>query len=708
MANVSGRGQSFATRVRGSPISLVISLACLMGLRLSCSRPKTTSACEPHWQIEDDYIGGQGGGVKGALDQGGTLQVDGRPPATEHVPADQLAAVDMLVRRLQAAGAFLSAPPPDPCPGCSDAARWTTTVTYCGIRYWLSNSGPDAIAGDVRRLQQLVEDLGRAAGERASKAAFGAANHFDLGRVWWVTEIIRDPDMGVGGLIDATWTRRGETRVFDSVWHNTVTDERGTDVLEMGPIEMQNVAAGTLSIEARSSRRRYRGYYEVRLDRLVKGDAFGGYPWEARILESAPPAGQAPERPTWLRGTYGPIAPTSLTLPALEPPSPAASGKTLDDATLVAAGRSGACALRTNGSVVCWASQADDPLLGGSPAAPADRPRTIARPGATGRALGLAVGSAFACVLAVDRSVWCWGDTPALRADPATIDPSRPRSPRRIARSDGSALRAVAIDAVGDVACVVTDAGEVLCWNASYRRRPGNADASLDESLALTLPQRLDPATATVRIGCAMDKSRLACWGTNTFGKLATAGPEATLNEDVGPSLVVAGATPPFRKLVVGTQNACVVDGHATTWCWGAREWGDPYAPQVNTIARRFVAIPPADVDQLLLTDTGTCAIGTAAASRRIICVRPLPYPGRGYTLRNVSWTTGGSVTDVVQASMETNYRCAVIARPGGTPGSGMVACWGFRTGEAIIPGACAPSFNDPDACWRAKPVPAP
>ena len=485
----------------------------------------------------------------------------------------------------------------------------------------------------------------------------------------------------------------------------------------MGPTQAQKEVAGSLVIEARKSLRRYTGHYELVHDRVLKGDTFGGYEWEARILDSAPPPGQPPERPAWLKGTYGPMAaPTPLRLPALEPPSLAVSGKMLDDAVFVAAGRRGACALRTNGSVVCWAALADDPLLGGSPAAPADTPRAIALPPATGRVLGLTVGSAFACVLAGDRTVWCWGDTPALRADPGTVDPSRPRSPRRITRSDGSALRAVAMDGGGEVGCVVSDAGEVLCWGAPYRPRPQNAAASVDESLALSLPRRLDPATATVRIGgafaCAMDKSRLACWGTNTFGELATADPDATLNEDVGRSLVAASAAPPFRNLVVGASNACVVDAHATTWCWGARQLGDPYAPQANTIARPFAAIPPADVDQLLLTDVGTCAIGRAAASRRILCLRPMQSSGgsyrRGYELRNVSWTGGGSVADVVQASMQTSYRCAVVARTRATPPSGMVACWGSRVGDGIAPGACVPSFTDPDECWRAKPVPAP
>lgn len=71
------------------------------------------------------------------LDDDGTLHVE---RATVRAPPDTVAAVDTLVSRLRADGAFLTSAPPDPCAQCSDAIHDETRVTYGGVEYWLSDA----------------------------------------------------------------------------------------------------------------------------------------------------------------------------------------------------------------------------------------------------------------------------------------------------------------------------------------------------------------------------------------------------------------------------------------------------------------------------------------------------------------------------------------------------------------------------------------
>jgi hypothetical protein len=64
-------------------------------------------------------------------------------------------------------------------------------------------------------------------------------------------------------------------------------------------------------------------------------------------------------------------------------------------------------------------------------------------------------------------------------------------------------------------------------------------------------------------------------------------------------------------------------------------------------------------------------------------------------------------MTGVLQAAIHGMNKCAVVRHPGGVAGSGTVACWGARAGEALGPDTCNPS--QPTAtCWMAKPAQAP
>jgi alpha-tubulin suppressor-like RCC1 family protein len=136
----------------------------------------------------------------------------------------------------------------------------------------------------------------------------------------------------------------------------------------------------------------------------------------------------------------------------------------------VAAGTPGVCAIRDDGSLVCR-----------------DMPAPVETPGPW---IEVAVGDAFACAIAADHGVSCWGMTP-----PA------------------SGLKLVRIAAGGDHACGIDTAGGVQCWGAPfdwYR-----------ETFAPPAGVFADVAVGSHH-ACARRKSgEIDCWGTNQQGQVS-------------------------------------------------------------------------------------------------------------------------------------------------------------------------------------------
>jgi hypothetical protein len=262
----------------------------------------------------------------------------------------------------------------------------------------------------------------------------------------------------------------------------------------------------------------------------------------------------------------------------------------LNDAVAVASGNSGACAIRIDGSVVCWGSMSSDPILGPNSSLPPGIPRSVHLSAGAGAAHAreIAVGGDFACALLEDRSVWCWGNH--LYGSPRTGR----AEPERMTAADGSPVHAVSIGAINSLACLVSDAGEVLCWDS------GEGRANPNPTRRLPLPHPLDPRSAIVRVGgfasCAIDSHELVCWGVNTWGGLASSDPQAAFTGDVAQRLTLAGAVAPFGELTVGLDHACVSDARRSLWCWGANRahqlGDDTYAPLRSARAVRFAAFP--------------------------------------------------------------------------------------------------------------------
>ena len=241
----------------------------------------------------------------------------------------------------------------------------------------------------------------------------------------------------------------------------------------------------------------------------------------------------------------------------------------LTDAVQIGLGYRHTCALRADGTVVCWGRNTSG-QLGDRVEAESGVPLPV--PGIAG-AVELGVGNDHACVLLADGSVRCWGarSNGRLGDGGATTGFSGP-SVAVTGITDGVAL------AVGEFhSCVLRAGGTMACWGG------GGSGALGDDTLAdSALPTTVLNPTATgplmgvrqMALGsshtCVLTTAgEVLCWGSNAYGELTgTGGADRTRPTAVG---AVTGAV----FLGMGEDHSCalIASGRQAV-CWGRNRNG--------------------------------------------------------------------------------------------------------------------------------------
>ncbi len=259
----------------------------------------------------------------------------------------------------------------------------------------------------------------------------------------------------------------------------------------------------------------------------------------------------------------------------------------------VAVGENFACAIRADGSVVCWGKRGQG-LLGEGPidAGAPDfvwEPVVVPLPPEALPVAHITAGTSHACVVsasATDTSnVWCWGlDEHSVVG--RTVDGNF-AVPGRVARTFDSPARTVL--ARDFTTCVTTAMGAVYCWGSNEN---GVVDPSVGGGPNIIEPTRIGGALLGVRADsqgsfslswCAIQRcGAVYCWGANRFGEIsALAAGRADAGMDAGAYLqptLITNETGPLYPGVVSlaglTRSGCALRGDGTVDCWGDGQRG--------------------------------------------------------------------------------------------------------------------------------------
>lgn len=273
----------------------------------------------------------------------------------------------------------------------------------------------------------------------------------------------------------------------------------------------------------------------------------------------------------------------------------------------VSAGNAFACAVRSDGSVVCWGRSATaetgQPAAGGATCAgvACRLPSVVA--GITDAAK-IASGPHQSCVVTKTGKVLCWGaNDDGVLGRPINAEPdcggghTCTPTPKEVA----GVIDAVGVAVTRSSACAWNAAGAVTCWGNNRVGALGRGTHT-DEVLGPGASTSLNGggAGAALLAGNAHIVSQwcasrldgtVTCWGRNTVGEVGKPGPSSEFCQYSGfsetgtycidtPSTVKVGGGADLTPVssIAATDGATCVSAGAKVYCWGANGHGIPAA----------------------------------------------------------------------------------------------------------------------------------
>lgn len=265
----------------------------------------------------------------------------------------------------------------------------------------------------------------------------------------------------------------------------------------------------------------------------------------------------------------------------------------------VALGDNHSCAIKSDRSVACWGDNSLGAL--GNAATFRGSSNTPVSVDGLGNVVALSAGERYTCALKADGSVVCFGDNNMGQLS-TVVTGDFTVTPTPVA----GLSKVVAIAAAGtngNHTCALKADTTVVCWGANFNGQLGTGSSTPDH---IGTPQTVMrdngmPLDHVLVIGggaghnCAIvDDSNYSvyCWGSHTFSQTASG------NNSSSAAVKVAGLSNTFA-LMVGGLNTCSIDysdpsGWASFKCWGENSFGQASGDGSSGFALETpTAVPP-------------------------------------------------------------------------------------------------------------------
>lgn len=224
----------------------------------------------------------------------------------------------------------------------------------------------------------------------------------------------------------------------------------------------------------------------------------------------------------------------------------------------VDAGGRHACAIRTDGSAVCWGVASDGQLGNGMVAAWA--PQQVILPGSV---VDVFTGRAHACAIAggATRQLYCWGDNESRQLGFGSTGEPIVATPTAVPGRAGTAS-----GAAGSRHTCVVSSSSVWCWGDNGSGQLGDGTTT-SRATPAEIPALMGRATNSgADFTCAMSTTNTttSCWGNNRTGQMGDGGGLDARS----PRIVANGLS--LMRLAAGDLHVCELRGTtAVPTCWG-------------------------------------------------------------------------------------------------------------------------------------------
>lgn len=244
------------------------------------------------------------------------------------------------------------------------------------------------------------------------------------------------------------------------------------------------------------------------------------------------------------------------------------------------------CVALEDDTVRCWGQNASGEL--GSCCT--EQPTSIVVPGVSSAAV--AAGNGPACAIRTDGVLICWGYNPTTgRLGTGVTETTA--APMPVRRSDmdfgsitqvdsgGLTLLGTADSGFGGHICALSD-GRLYCWGRNDEGQVGNGGTSASGvSAPVEVPVTALRGATDFSLGgfhtCAVSTEQVYCWGRNTDGQLGDG------TTDARTSPVMSAPSLRVRQVAAGGSHTCVIDVDGRIWCWGDDTSGQLGSAEVSS-----------------------------------------------------------------------------------------------------------------------------
>jgi alpha-tubulin suppressor-like RCC1 family protein len=341
----------------------------------------------------------------------------------------------------------------------------------------------------------------------------------------------------------------------------------------------------------------------------------------------------------------------------------------IDPTGRIAAGDKHTCAIAVNDTIWCWGDNSFSQL--GSSDFLEDLSlvpvQTAALPGSR-IAERIVAGANHTCVLATDGTVWCWGQNGNGNLGDGSF--STQGDPRQALLG----TTAVMIAAGGSTTCAALSNNTLKCWGKGNSGQIGNNLSLLSNATPVDTPVSF--TVAHLEIGsthsCAISTIGVAwCWGEFTNGRLGTTAMSNAANPTA--TALLGGVA---SEVAAGGTHTCVLLVNGTVTCFGYNDMGQlgqtPTQPASSNSTPTVVTLA-ATATHVSVGKQFTCALLSTAAVR---CFGDNASGQLGSGSSGSARNTPNEVTEltgtVVDVVAGAAHACAVMS-------TGEVRCWGFN-----------------------------
>jgi alpha-tubulin suppressor-like RCC1 family protein len=243
----------------------------------------------------------------------------------------------------------------------------------------------------------------------------------------------------------------------------------------------------------------------------------------------------------------------------------------ITDAVNVTAGQNHACASRKNGEVVCWGLN-DGGQLGVAGIASSNVPVTVTGPGGAGYLANidrLTSGYAHTCGLTRDGDTYCWGDDQVGQLGDGTAPRVLPAAaiPARVA----GLPRMVSLGSGWYHTCAIAVDGTLWCWgnNPIGQIDPESPVRHITSPIALPFHDVRAVSGGHGHTCFTLGSGALYCQGWNRFAQLG----RGTMSDVAEPTQLVA-IPEPVREPFGSRESTCAQAASGNLYCWGVNKQG--------------------------------------------------------------------------------------------------------------------------------------